>query len=135
MGALAIAIAVRSQLGIMARVRWPNDVVVDRRKIAGVLVDAKFKGNELIYTILGLGIKANFETDKIDEIRNTATSLIALHGGAIDREALICAVLLEIERLYESLCSDERDIVMAYSERQIARAARALELNWQTAKS
>jgi BirA family biotin operon repressor/biotin-[acetyl-CoA-carboxylase] ligase len=125
MGALAIARAIHSQLGIKAGVRWPNDVVVDGRKIAGVLVETKSKGNELTYTILGLGINANFETDKIDAIRNTATSLLTLHSGAIDREALICAVLLEIESLYESLCSDERDLVIGLLR----------EVDWSRGKS
>jgi BirA family biotin operon repressor/biotin-[acetyl-CoA-carboxylase] ligase len=104
-GALGIAKSLVKTLGIKARVRWPNDVVVDRRKIAGVLVESKSKGNELVYAVLGLGINANFDTSKIDSIRGTATSLLRLLGGAVNRESLILAVLSETERMYESLCA------------------------------
>ncbi|HYB67460.1 MAG TPA: biotin--[acetyl-CoA-carboxylase] ligase [Candidatus Acidoferrales bacterium] len=104
LGALAIAGAVNSQLRLKARVRWPNDVVVDDRKIAGVLAEAKSTGNELAYTILGLGINANFKIDEIGASTNVAT-LQALQGAPIDRVALICRVLLEVENLYELLCA------------------------------
>ncbi len=60
LGALAIAEAVGSQLRLKACVRWPNDVVVDNRKVAGILAEAKSKGNELAYVILGLGINCEF---------------------------------------------------------------------------
>jgi BirA family biotin operon repressor/biotin-[acetyl-CoA-carboxylase] ligase len=104
LGALAIAEAVSSQLRVRARVRWPNDVVVDNRKIAGVLAEAKSKGNELAYAILGLGINANFSIDEIGAPTNAAT-LQSLLGAPIDRVALICRVLLEVENLYELLCA------------------------------
>lgn len=104
LGALAIAKTVSSQLRLKARVRWPNDVVVDDRKIAGVLAEAKSKGNELAYAILGLGINANFNIDKVGGTANAAT-LQSLHGAPIDRVALICGVLFEAENLYELLCA------------------------------
>jgi len=113
LGALAIAAAVSSQLNLKARVRWPNDVVVDDRKIAGVLAEAKSKGNELAYAILGLGVNANFSMDEIDVSANAAT-LQFLCGAPIDRAALICKVLFEVENLYELLCAgmDEKIVSM-----------------------
>jgi len=78
--------------------------VVDDRKIAGVLAEAKSKGNELAYAILGLGINANFNIDKVGGTANAAT-LQSLHGAPIDRVALICGVLFEAENLYELLCA------------------------------
>jgi len=104
LGALAIAEAVSTQLSLNARVRWPNDVVVDDQKIAGALAEAKSKGNELVYAILGLGINANFSTDEIGASTNAAT-LQSLQGAPIDRGALICRLLSEVENLYELLCA------------------------------
>jgi BirA family biotin operon repressor/biotin-[acetyl-CoA-carboxylase] ligase len=77
---------------------------VDDRKIAGVLAEAKSKGNELAYAILGLGINANFAVGEVVEFAN-ATTLQSLHGAPIDRVALICKVLFEVENLYELLCA------------------------------
>lgn len=111
-GALGIAEAVDSKLGLKARVRWPNDVVVDDRKIAGVLAEAKSKGNELAYAILGLGVNANFNPDQIDTSSNAAT-LQSLHGSPIDRIALVCGILFEVEQLYEMLCAGKAENIVS----------------------
>jgi len=102
-GALAIAKPLSEQWNIDAKVKWPNDVVVGRRKIAGVLAESKVKGNELSFAILGIGINANMETKNYELISDTATSLFSILGGEINREDLIGAVLFEAERNFESL--------------------------------
>jgi BirA family biotin operon repressor/biotin-[acetyl-CoA-carboxylase] ligase len=111
-GALAIARSIGSNLRVKALVKWPNDVTVDDRKIAGVIVEARFKGNEILHALLGVGINANFEFAAIDALRDTATSLQTLLGAPINREQLICSILLETENLYESLCAGETDKVL-----------------------
>jgi BirA family biotin operon repressor/biotin-[acetyl-CoA-carboxylase] ligase len=121
LGALAIAAAVSSQLRLKARVRWPNDVVVGDRKIAGVLAEAKSKGNELAYAILGIGINANFTPNEIEASANAAT-LQSLHGAPIDRVALICRVLSEFENLYDLLCAgNDEKIVSLVKELDCSR--------------
>lgn len=111
-GALAIAKAMNSNLGVRSRVRWPNDVVVDHRKLSGVLVEAKSKGNELEYALLGMGINANFHTTAMKEIGQTSASLLEILGSPIDREPLFCSILQETERLYELLESGDFGGVM-----------------------
>jgi BirA family biotin operon repressor/biotin-[acetyl-CoA-carboxylase] ligase len=97
---------------------------VDDQKIAGVLAEAKSQGNELAYAILGLGINANFTVDEIGSFANAAT-LQSLHGGPIDRVALICKILFEVENLYELLCAgmDEK-IVSLVRELECSRGRR-----------
>jgi len=95
--------------------------VVDNRKIAGVLVEAKSKGNELAYAILGFGINANFSVDEIGAFTNVAT-LQSLRGASIDRVALISSVLFEVENLYELLCAGMvENIVALLRERECSR--------------
>jgi BirA family biotin operon repressor/biotin-[acetyl-CoA-carboxylase] ligase len=88
---------------VRAAVRWPNDVVVDGRKIAGVLVESKSKGNELTYAAVGIGINANVDTGAINSIRDSSTSLLALLGEPVNREELIVTVLSDLESTYESI--------------------------------
>ena len=64
-GALAVANGINSCLSLESRVRWPNDVVVGGRKVAGALVEAKFVGEEIVYALLGVGINANFRAEEI----------------------------------------------------------------------
>lgn len=104
--ALGIAKTLVMKWQVKAAVRWPNDVVVDGRKIAGILVESKSKGNELAYGTLGIGINANFDTDKLASIRDSSTSLLVVLGTAVDREELIAAALSDLEAMYESIRAD-----------------------------
>ena len=108
-GALAIAKSIVETLGVGARVRWPNDVMVDRRKIAGVLVESKSMGNELAQVVLGMGINANIDTSNIGSIAQTATSLQTVLGRPIDLERLIAKILEETEVMIDDLCVSAED--------------------------
>ena len=102
-GAVAIAKTLIANWRVKAQVRWPNDVVVGGRKIAGVLVESKSRGNKLAYAILGLGINANFRTVEIEPIKESSTSLLNLVGRPVSRERLIAAVLSEVEATYDAV--------------------------------
>jgi BirA family biotin operon repressor/biotin-[acetyl-CoA-carboxylase] ligase len=77
------------------RVRWPNDVVAaDGRKLAGLLVETALEEGRLSEAIIGCGINVNWpQAEMPDGVRERATSLMELAGGAIDRVALLSAVL------------------------------------------
>jgi len=78
---------------------------VEGRKIAGILVESKSKGNDLVYAVLGLGINANVDTNEIELIRDSSTSLQMLKGHPIDRVELLVNTLSEVETVYESIHS------------------------------
>jgi BirA family transcriptional regulator, biotin operon repressor / biotin---[acetyl-CoA-carboxylase] ligase len=112
--ALGIAKVLAESLGVNAGVRWPNDVEVNRRKIAGVLVESKSKGDKLNYALLGLGINVNFDTDLFEQIRGSSTSLSNVIGSSIDRENLIVKILTEMEAIYELVQASQASVLMAY---------------------
>jgi len=109
LGALAIVLALRSR-GVMALVRWPNDVMVDEKKLAGVMVETKFEGNVLTYALLGLGINANFHSTELQGLATKSTTLLELLGSPVDRNSVICDILVSIEQLCDDVFSglDER---------------------------
>lgn len=93
---LVAAEAVCQALHPAARVRWPNDVVVDGRKLAGVLLE--LRAGEMI---LGVGINANLAIAELPpQTRVPATSLLVLQGAPVDRPALLAEVIWELERRY-----------------------------------
>ena len=99
--ATATASAVREVTHLPARVKWPNDVLVDGRKVAGILAEAG-AGSE--WLVIGIGVNANIPADALPQsIAHPATSLQAALGHAVDREALIAATLRGLECEYESL--------------------------------
>ena len=85
-----------------ALVRWPNDVVIDGRKLAGVLPE--LRDGKLV---LGVGINADLDRDRLPSgARVPATSLLLETGEPTDRVELLASLLLELEHRYDAF---ERD--------------------------
>ncbi len=99
-GALAVARGVNSTLGIRTKVRWPNDVVLDHRKLAGVSAEGMSRGNSLDFALLGIGVNANFSSSLLTGFNKSCTSLLDVIGRPVNRELLICSILLEFEQSY-----------------------------------
>ena len=102
--ATATARAIREATGLPARVKWPNDVLVDGKKIVGILAEAGAGGE---WVVVGIGINANIPLDALPQAAGSpATSLQAL-GHPVDRDALIRLVLRALEGGYDLLRSGE----------------------------
>jgi BirA family biotin operon repressor/biotin-[acetyl-CoA-carboxylase] ligase len=119
--ALAAAQTINSSVGVRARVRWPNDIFVGCRKVAGVSAETKFKGNQMEYALLGVGINANFHSTTLGGLSSKATSLEDLLGSPVDREAIIALLLLEIENVCELASSNLNDAMMLLQELDCSR--------------
>ncbi len=99
--AVAAARAIRTTTGLLARVKWPNDVLVDGRKVVGILLDA---GPGAEWVVVGVGINANVPRSALPaDAQSPAASLQDLLGGPVDRGVLVRALLRELERGYEEL--------------------------------
>jgi BirA family biotin operon repressor/biotin-[acetyl-CoA-carboxylase] ligase len=84
-------------------IKWPNDVLVNGRKVSGVLSESEFVGGEWAFAVVGFGINVNLKNTELEELRWVApqsTSLSAEWGAEIDRAALVGRVLTELEGLY-----------------------------------
>ena len=91
---LAVAEALEAGAGVTARIRWPNDLLVDGRKVCGILAEAASEGGRrLDHVILGIGINLN-QAEFPDALRARATSLRLITGAPHEAEALL-PVLLE----------------------------------------
>jgi BirA family biotin operon repressor/biotin-[acetyl-CoA-carboxylase] ligase len=100
-GGLAAAEAVEDAAGVAARIKWPNDVLVDGRKVAGVL--AEKRGDAVV---LGVGINVNqTEAELLPDARVPASSLRLAAGRAVDREAVLGAFLRRFDARYEAWLS------------------------------
>ena len=102
--AVAIAAALREVSGLAATIKWPNDVVIGRRKIAGILAETRGSEPTIRDMVLGLGINVNHGgEDFTPEILERATSVRVETGGSADRAALLASVLEGLERRYARL--------------------------------
>jgi BirA family biotin operon repressor/biotin-[acetyl-CoA-carboxylase] ligase len=97
-GGLAAALAVEEALALAAQIKWPNDVMVDRRKVAGVLAEAR-EG----VVVLGIGINVNQTREQLPaDARVPPASLRTVDGRERDREAVLASLLGHLDRLYDA---------------------------------
>jgi len=101
LGALAVAEAIEA-LGLSAQIKWPNDVLVDRKKISGILTEGK--GG---YYMVGIGVNCNQRIFP-GEISAKAISLALLKGSSIDSSTLLVPILKNILKNLESSSAAER---------------------------
>ncbi|MBR3824426.1 MAG: biotin--[Lachnospiraceae bacterium] len=114
--AYAVAGAIREYAGLSAQIKWPNDIVVNSKKVCGILCEMKLDGTRLDYCVAGVGVNVG-KQEFAEEIRSMATSLEEQLGGPIDREGLLLAILDRFERGYEEFlhCEDLRFLREEYN--------------------
>ncbi len=96
---VAMVRACGSACGVQARCKWPNDVVVGGRKLAGILAEAAFAGSRLDHVVIGAGVNLwQRRADFPQELHEAATS-VALEGGRPDALALLREYLRELAAL------------------------------------
>ena len=96
---LGVARGVGRTTGVKCDIRWPNDVLIGDRKLAGVLVEAATDRDRLRHVVLGVGINVNHESLP-DDLSEIATSLRIETEREWARDLLLDAVLEELERYY-----------------------------------
>jgi len=97
--ALAVLRTVRG-LGIGAGIKWPNDVLINGRKVCGILIEHGLAGGIVSYSIIGIGININFDTGLYPEIAGFATSLSLQLGHELPVGRVALSVYTELEALY-----------------------------------
>ncbi|NLY88520.1 MAG: biotin--[acetyl-CoA-carboxylase] ligase [Firmicutes bacterium] len=116
LAAAAVARAIAAELKLAPLVKWPNDLYLDSRKIAGVLAEtAGQAGGPGAYLLLGIGINVNqVSTDFPGELREKAGSLRMSLGAPVDRIALLRRFLTVLEEEYVYACEKGFARVLAY---------------------
>ncbi len=103
---LAVASALRKLTGLNAMIKWPNDVVVNNRKVCGILAEAGNVADGSVYVVLGIGINVNtggFE----EELADMATSVKLETGREWDMTEIIAQVCNNLEKYYDDFCENQ----------------------------
>lgn len=95
LAALAVCKAIESSTPLKPAIKWPNDVVVNDRKCAGILAET-FAGGSSAFMVLGIGLNVN-TTAYPPELRDTATSLKLALDRHVDRNSLAIALLKQLD--------------------------------------
>lgn len=93
---LAAQAAIHETTGLAPDIRWPNDLLLHRRKCGGILVETAVEGEMLRYAVIGIGINVNHAGFPA-EIESLATSLRIETGSFVSRESLLAALLRSLD--------------------------------------
>jgi BirA family biotin operon repressor/biotin-[acetyl-CoA-carboxylase] ligase len=94
--------AIEQLTGAPAGLKWPNDVLLSGKKVAGILVEGALSGDALDYAVLGLGLNLSWSPDPA-AVDFPATNLQAETGQAVDRLKLLRALLVRLEAWYAAV--------------------------------
>jgi BirA family biotin operon repressor/biotin-[acetyl-CoA-carboxylase] ligase len=131
---IACVEGVRESAGVELRLKWPNDIVWEGKKLGGILSESGFLGRTPSYAILGIGLNVNQKRiDFPPEIKSSATSLLLAAGKAVDRMRLEDSVWSSLERWYGRFRRGrKREIVSAFESSLIFRVGTVIHI--QTGK-
>lgn len=112
LGAVSIAQAIREVTGLEAEIKWPNDILIKDRKVAGILTEANAIVEKINFILLGIGINVNVDTSIFPEdLLMPATSLSVESGKEIQLPLLLQSCLEYLQSYYAWLKTDFEKIL------------------------
>jgi len=141
--ATALVRAIQSETGLKPEIKWPNDILIRGKKVAGVLTELSAELDRVKQVILGIGVDVNLDAAEFPpDVRPLATSLKIESGGAVSRPALAAALLRELDADYARIGAGEfaavadewqvncatlgREVVIGQGDRRLRGRAEAL---------
>lgn len=112
-GSIAVAKAIRKEFDLGALIKWPNDIFIGDKKVAGLLLELSAESDVIHYCLLSTGIDVNIPIGQFDpELRNLITSICIEVGHEVDRAAFLARILKEFEMRYQLIESGEYDAII-----------------------
>ena len=106
--ATALWRAIQEETGIVAEIKWPNDILIRGKKVAGILTELSAEVDRVKHVILGVGASVNLTAGEFPaDVRKVATSLRAELGKPVQRAELATAILRELDRDYARVCAGQ----------------------------
>jgi BirA family transcriptional regulator, biotin operon repressor / biotin---[acetyl-CoA-carboxylase] ligase len=107
LAALAVQHSIEKTTALKCQLKWPNDVLIDNKKVCGILLESQAEIDSVNYAIIGIGINVNMKLADYPEIAPIATSLADESGKEVSRLVLIRNLFIEMEKLYLDLQAGE----------------------------
>ena len=113
MAVTSMALAVERLTGLNPKVRWPNDLMMGEKKLAGLLAETSVVREDVSYVVLGMGINVlHARKDFSADVRDKAISLRMAGVAHVDRVSLLSEILLQLENDYKAIASRGFDFVL-----------------------
>lgn len=134
--AVSVADAIASVTTLKPQIKWPNDILVNSKKVSGILTEMSTQNMTIEHIIVGIGINVNLEEkDMENNIKDIATSLLiesknmSHSNGPVDRNRLITAILNKFDKYYEMFLSTGLSSVLQYYQKYFTLIGKEIEMN------
>lgn len=131
--ALAVAEGISEVTGLEAGIKWPNDIVINGRKICGILTEMDMEADYIRNVIVGIGINVNEKSaeDFAPEIRDTASSLCMESGQTVCRADIVASCMKAFEKFYALFlkCGDLSELKDIYEKKLVSMYKKVRVLN------
>ncbi|HBX65533.1 MAG: biotin--[acetyl-CoA-carboxylase] ligase [Balneola sp.] len=116
--ALAVSDVIDAQADISTKLKWPNDILCDGKKLCGILTETQFSGSKVERVVVGIGLNVNQKCFE-GELKEKATSLSKESSGSFCREELLAEVVQKIEYYYRLWNQFSPDLVKHINRKMI----------------
>lgn len=128
--AAAVARVLEAASGVAVKIKWPNDLLMGGRKVAGMLAETRVVTGDEPVIVVGMGINVNHTRDQFpDEIADSATSLRIESGGPVGREDLFLAILASFESAYADYLASGPASLLSEVDARLAWRGRTVEVD------
>ncbi|RFU68473.1 biotin--[acetyl-CoA-carboxylase] ligase [Peribacillus saganii] len=102
LAAVAVVQAIEEVTDTLPQIKWPNDILINGKKVTGILTEMQAESDGIHSVIIGIGINVNTKQDDFpDDLKEKATSIQIEQGKSISRAKLIQVLLLRLEKIYD----------------------------------
>ncbi len=115
---LAVVRAIDKTTSLKPLIKWPNDILINGKKVCGILIENKVRTGEVAFAIVGIGINVGLRPENAADISTTATSLSSASVREVSLRLIAKYLFEEFERLYLQL-PDGGDIFTAWRDRLV----------------
>ena len=139
LSAVALSKSIKSILGIETQVKWPNDITMNGKKVAGILVDASFQANSIDYLILGIGINFDIDAKKLEKRLTKTPNFYGIDSlrGKEDKtppKSLLKEFLLQFEKNLFQLDKGEKSKIIKEWTKRAAGIGKKITINTSNGK-
>jgi BirA family biotin operon repressor/biotin-[acetyl-CoA-carboxylase] ligase len=127
---VALAEGVQAATGLQAQIKWPNDLIVAGRKLAGILAEAAAQGAALQFIVLGFGVNLR-PASYPPELTDRVTSVEAEINRQADRALILAEILVALAARYDDLRHGRFDAILG-AWRQRAASLRGSQVEWDS---
>ena len=138
-GAVALAKAIKNTLNIDVSVKWPNDITLNGKKVAGMLVDASFQANNIDYLILGIGINFDIDAKKIEKRLSKSANFYGVNSlrnkdDNTPPKILLREFLVQFEKILIQLNKGEKKKIVKEWTKKADKIGKRISINTSDGK-